>query len=356
MHRFRHSIIPTVDPDIQTHDTVRREYSFPKNCKFEYHAAQDKDLGSYQVSLFYHIGLVGNWANIVHDQLDTLEQCGLGYIANDLTITYRNTPHPVDLTVQLLQGMIKQYNFSTSLQTIHFINAGSSYPYEWPIMQEMYQRCTLPDNAKERTVDLWTSSSKEEGRRSSEYPVKDDQTKRIVYYLHNKGSSKYTPSWKPEKHDPYYRVFLWRKYMEWFIHERPTLCLKAILRHGAMTCGVQIKTKPLVHYSGNFWAASCDWIKQLNNQKPTGSRQVRYIGAELWIGNQTMIRNETRVLNLFSIPSPHLYNEPIYLRPFLDSGGAFPERYNLVFANKTSWPKDRTKLWLDYLSGIDSLL
>ena len=323
------------------YETALREYSFPKDCKFEYHAAQKNDLGSYQVSLFYHIGLVGNWVNIVHDQLETLEQCGLGYIANDLTITYRNSPYPDDHTVQLLQGMLNQYNFSTSLQTIQVINAGPTYPYEWPIMQEMYNKC---------------SSKAKETVPSVSPPKDEDQTKRIVFYLHNKGCSKYKASWRPDKHDPYYRVLLWRKYMEWFIHERPTLCLKAILRHGAMTCGVQLKSRPFVHYSGNFWAASCDWVKQLNNNKPNGSRQLRYIGAELWIGNQTMVRNETQVLNLFTIPSPHLYVEPIYLRPFLKTGGAFPERYNLVFSDKSSWPKDQTNLWLDYLSGIESIL
>ena len=288
---------------------------------------------------------MGNWVSIVHDQLDTLEQCGLGYIAKDLTITYRNSPHDEERTVQILRGMVKHYNFSTLLHSVKIINAGSSYPYEWPIMQEIYNKCSSSSSL----------NPTREGH-SSDYQVKDENSKKIVYYLHNKGSSKYNPRWKPEIHDTYYRVLLWRKYMEWFIYERPTLCLKAILRHGAMTCGVQLKTKPLVHYSGNFWAASCDYIQQLNNNKPTGSKQVRYIGAELWIGNQTMTRNETEVLNLFSIPTPHLYNEPIYLRPFLDSGGALPERYNLVFSNKTSWPKDRYKLWLDYLSGIDSLL
>ena len=337
------SFISTIDNHlhIPTRHTVQREYPFPKDCTFEYLAAQRSDLGSYQVSLFYHMGLIGNWVNIVHDQLDTLEQCGLGYIATDLTITFRNSFLPDNVTIQLLEGMLNQYNFTTSLQTIRFINADSSYPYEWTILQEIHNQCT-PDyknNSPLNRIDPWDSTHK-------------TTMKRIVFYFHNKGCSRYNPSWKTETYDSYYRVLLWRKYMEWFLHERPTLCIKAILLHGAMTCGVQLLTDPMVHYSGNFWAASCDWIQHLNNTKPTGSDRITYTGAEMWIGNQTTFRNNTLNLNLFSIPSPRLYLEPPLLRLFVQPWGAFPERYNRVFSDPTAWPKDKLHLWMDYLSGI----
>jgi hypothetical protein len=67
----------------------------------------------------------------------------------------------------------------------------------------------------------------------------------IVFYFHNKGSSKYGTR-------DYMNVFHWCKYMEGFLLERPTLCIKAILHYGAKTCGVEMKVSPSMHYSGNF--------------------------------------------------------------------------------------------------------
>jgi hypothetical protein len=32
---------------------------------------------NYQISLFYHVGMIDTWLSVVHDQLDTLEWTGL---------------------------------------------------------------------------------------------------------------------------------------------------------------------------------------------------------------------------------------------------------------------------------------
>jgi hypothetical protein len=70
-----------------------RKNPYNKTCHFEFLAAPDGLGVSYDVSLFYHIGMLNNWHQIVLDQFDTLEYCGLGYIASDMTISFHN-PSP----------------------------------------------------------------------------------------------------------------------------------------------------------------------------------------------------------------------------------------------------------------------
>eukprot|EP00590_Aulacoseira_subarctica_P002619 CAMPEP_0172429806 /NCGR_PEP_ID=MMETSP1064-20121228/51908_1 /TAXON_ID=202472 /ORGANISM="Aulacoseira subarctica , Strain CCAP 1002/5" /LENGTH=133 /DNA_ID=CAMNT_0013175467 /DNA_START=68 /DNA_END=469 /DNA_ORIENTATION=- len=64
-----------------------------------------------------------------------------------------------------------------------------------------------------------------------------------------------------------------------------------------MTCGVYARNtlqsgyNLSMHYSGNFWAASCDYIADLPVKEAWPVRDApwyfNYISAELWIGNYT---------------------------------------------------------------------
>ena len=83
--------------------------------------------------------------------------------------------------------------------------------------------------------------------------------------------------------------------MEWFLLEKPTLCLRAMLNHEASTCGINIQKGPSLHYSGHFWAASCDHINTLPPLIKLGGRKgdfLDYIAAELCIG-ESMQFNST---------------------------------------------------------------
>merc|ERR1719296_131436 len=103
-----------------------------------------------------------------------------------------------------------------------------------------------------------------------------------VIYFHNKGASHYTDDWrsKTTKVWTYVYALRWRKYLEYFLLERPSLCLTA-LSHGATSCGVELHDDPYTHYSGNFWTATCDFIKELPSFEKEGGG---YLDAEFWLG------------------------------------------------------------------------
>jgi len=174
----------------------------------------------------------------------------------------------------------------------------------------------------------------------SEYRLDDtkgnertDKKRWMVYYFHNKGCTKETKS------NTYNNVLHWRRYMEWFIHEKPTLCLRAMLDYGASTCGVNFSPHPPFHYSGNFWAASCDWIVTLPAEVDSGD----YYAAEWWIGQsiqETTEVNYTKHINLFN---SDLFGNA-YEVPFV------PENYGNLEEHKAG---TYGYLWTDYLMNLN---
>ena len=214
------------------------------DCRYE-RLAIPIGLGtSYDVSLFYHVGIMGNWRDIMQEQFSILERCGLGYMAGQITLSYSNPSedNTVTSTIQLLNDVLKQYPFTFRLN-VTLINASPEIPYERPILEAMTKSC----------------------RRS----IQDDSSRNktsIVFYFHNKGGSKYVEPSDTEEYKTYLNIYHWRRYMEWFLLERPTLCIRAILNHGTQTCGVNLQMQPSMHYSGtshgliNFYFFLCAFV------------------------------------------------------------------------------------------------
>jgi hypothetical protein len=134
----------------------------------------------------------------------------------------------------------------------------------------------------------------------------------IVFYFHNKGSSKFRTG-------QYQKTLYWRKYMEYYLHERPSLCLNELLYKGAGMCGIMWHE---THFSGNFWSANCHYIatrlKPINTANM--NREQLYIAAEKWIGTgRNMKQDGLRPVSLHENPSgiglyrhavePHEYSD-----------------------------------------------
>jgi len=261
-------------PAQQQYKYNRENPWFDKTCSFELSTAPDGLGISYEISLYYHIGMLKNWREIVLDQLDTLERCGLGYMASDMTISYSN-PFPnttEEEAIEEIEQLLNRYNFASRLSSnVTFMNAGQVIPYERPIMEHMSTSCRrFINNHKNMT--------------------------RIVFYFHNKGCSRYSEDNETDASYRYQTIFYWRKFLEYFLLERPALCTRAILNYGTMTCGANAVTLVeqkwnLKHYSGNFWSASCNYIADLPVKDAWPIRYsppyFKYIAAELWIGNYT---------------------------------------------------------------------
>ena len=310
------------------------EYPYNKTCEFEYLAAPNVNkTHSYSISLYYHVGMIGNWRNIVHDQLDTLERCGLGYMATKFTISV-NTEAP-DNAYEELGLILQKYHFTHLLVSIRYLRSTFPKTGEWSIMQDMRNYCHLNINSTEHVE--------------------------IIYYFHTKGVGRYTTNWTTTEDDMYFKMLSWRKYMEFFHLERPTLCLRAFLYHGASVCGVNSQGDPSFHFSGNFWSTTCNWITLLNNTKPDGSDLLLYVGAEIWIGNQhtgakllpipngTLIWdpktiNITKYLTLHRHPAYHGYARTI--RTY---------EYQHVVTDTSYWVGNHAPILPDYLNGLTSM-
>jgi hypothetical protein len=290
--------------------------------------------------------MLRNWHEIVLDQLDTLERCGLGYMASDMTISF-SQPSPnrtENESIQEIQGLLNLHHFATRLSSnITFLSIDTAFPYERPIMERMSSSC----RSKNRNNNMT----------------------RIVFYFHDKGCSKYVEDDSTKEFETYSNVFHWRKFMEWFLLERPTLCTRAILNYGAMTCGVNLRKYPSMSYAGNFWSASCDYIADLpiGDAWPTrdGDKLFNYISTELWIGNYTDRKagDELKFLTLFNLAArlydwkatPDQYTWIVSDRTFLQGihHGAFHDHRRFL---EPYDPGNQTLLWIEYLSSLEAIM
>jgi hypothetical protein len=213
-------------------------------------AIDDMPSGIRQVHLFYHVGMINNWKEIVEDQMTTLDVCGLGHLASSLTITFTNGEP------QELRNVLAQYKFVSKV-TLTLMPGPNSAPWEFRAMQSIYDTCDAIETEEQRDV---------------------------IFYFHNKGASKYSPTWRDAMNATwsYSRSLYWRKYMEYFLLERPGLCLNLIANGGASACGVELHEHG-PHYSGNFWATTCYYVSK-NLKRMNASIDSGYTTAEFWIG------------------------------------------------------------------------
>lgn len=246
---------------------IEFEFPYPKQCHMEYTTNYRNMFGDVQIHVVYHVGMLNNWKRVVMDQLQTLTICGLGSMASSMTISYSGGD------VDELKHVVELFPFIRQLKQVQqlvYLPASTEAPWEGKAMSYISQKCHETYN--------------------------DTSNNSVVYYFHNKGVSKYeNDDWvndcQPKKTIwTYCNVLHWRKYLEFFLLEKPTLCLTALLHHGASTCGIDLHDFPSWHYSGNFWSATCTYVRTLpTTVLPTEPRnKLGYIDAELWIGNSIL--------------------------------------------------------------------
>jgi hypothetical protein len=244
--------------------------------------------GKYSVAMAYHIGMVKNWKSIVFDQLRTLHSCGLDKMASHTILSYSNG-NLGDLLQTLNEPETK---FATPNEIVHSVEV----PWEGAALNAVYGFC--------------------------QRQVAEKKEKTVVFYFHNKGASKYGPKWKESLKRKaiwkYGNSLYWRKYMEYFLLEQPGVCIDKIVNHGAKTCSVLWSEDPSPHYSGNFWAASCDHLIT-NGPVPVPGKYTR---GERWIG----LRIKYPIDHQYY---PNLHNNSI---PSLYKHAIMPEEYRNVSA------------------------
>jgi hypothetical protein len=238
-----------------------REFPYPLSCPNNTAPSSQH----YSIVVSYHVGMVQNWRNIVLDQMTTLETCGLGNTMKNMIITY--TQHDSDNTLEELTQIMSRYSFASK---ITYQMGPHVIPYEGPALNALRDYCVAQHNAQEETV---------------------------AFYFHNKGCTHYQGDWRDEavlnEWGSYAYVLFWRKYLEYFLLERPQICIDQIVQHGAAACGAHLIDSAYygdLYYSGNFWAASCSHLQSLppvTTEIVDGSEDQwyrLYINGERWIG------------------------------------------------------------------------
>ena len=204
----------------------------------------------YKVAIVYHVVLVNNWRDILYDQLLVITQCGLGEIASQLILSVcanddTSSADGIDEFKVAMTDYMSEFGSSLKIEIVGSRNCNDNF-------------LGLPE------AQSWCSSSPSTKHRH------------IVFHLHNGGASEYHPDWyihkKATDEGSYSRSLYWRKYAEHFVIERPFECLSAILNDGALSCGVNLRTRESdtnkgdnVHnttlqslaYAEDIWAASC---------------------------------------------------------------------------------------------------
>jgi len=241
---------PSSPRRVRSAPVVAYEQEFPFNLTCpDYYRRKTSDGGiarpNVTIAIAYHVGMIKNWRTVVLDQLNTLDQCGLGHIANDMLLSYTGG------SVEEVLDLLPPYRFSFQVRATV---SPEHTPWEGTMMNAILDYCQRPDI--------------------------DDDT--VVFYFHDKGVSKYSQDWRNTTDTvwTYSRVLWWRKYLEYFTIEQPHLCLNALLEGNASACGPE---KNVNHYSGNFWTAKCSYINELPRIDPN---QTEYLLAEMWIGGK----------------------------------------------------------------------
>jgi hypothetical protein len=261
--------------------TITDEFPYPLTCRKrdQFHYLREVGLinnddssfiklnKNVTIAIMYHVGMVNNWKTVLKDQMSTLSYCGLGDIADTLMVTYSNGDHPD------LHHQIKAWNELPVVRKT-FDKYGENYtavskgaPWEGTAIQMIYDYCI--NHLHPKTA--------------------------IVYYFHNKGVSRYHPKWREQYSlaTSYSRVLYWRKYLEYFLLERPQVCIHRLLNSHARTCAANWHVTMKNHYSGNMWSTTCcDYVNELTEGHRPSPNASDYWYAEFWLGKHPHPRPE----------------------------------------------------------------
>ena len=257
-------------------------------------------VGNYKLAIVNHVGLMGNWVDILTDQLETVAVCGLGQRVSEWIVT-----HSGDNVTDLLDILD---SYSDRIKAAPTLIESLQSPWEGEAMNSTRQMCI---------------------RHKAEY---DEPT--FVFYFQSKGVSKYRASWKRElKYRSYGQILYWRKFMEYYTIEHPSACINRLYLDGAMTCGAKLRyvrgTRHVgrYHYSGNLWAASCDFVATL-----PPCTETDYYAAEFYLGEgmplvpaPRELLNTTKFVDLHESKVETWRNYPSYTHLILPEEYVDPE-------------------------------
>ena len=136
-----------------------------------------------------------------------------------------------------------------------------------------------------------------------------------VLYMHTKGASHSGRSAR--------KADSWRRYMEHFCIDRADACIAALAHCDA--CGVDLSPWPASHFSGNFWWATCRYLRTLPAIQDVSDVHYPHLisrrhTAELWIG----MNREARLFSHFDLQLNGLIRHKVMIPGWSYRGRATP--------------------------------
>jgi hypothetical protein len=206
------------------------------------------------IKFYLHIPELPRWQEIFAEMLEKMNESGLVAACDEIHLCYNGTRSTGQLTLQPLTDADPKFKF------VH-VN-GDANKYEWPTINYLKEEADAHDQ-----VD-W------------------------IGYAHLKGLT------RPDDQT----AIDWRNYLTYFTIEKWEENIKR-LEEGYETVGVNWMDRGWPHHSGNFWWASSNYIRRLENlgdpTKAEWGKESKYLTGifldngnvryecEAWVGSKT---------------------------------------------------------------------
>lgn len=205
-----------------------------------------------KITGFMHIAQMGNWKEVVEEQIALANRSGLA-----------------DRCSHIFLCILGEEDVSLV-----------------PPFKVLYQSPELAFYEYETLRMIWEHSKRDDG---------------LVWYVHTKGVSKTEEEW--EKNKSLYQEVLqvdsleilrrhekeWRHYMQHFVIRQHGRCIESLTDHDVV--GASWREDPFPHFSGNFWWARSSYLKGLTDPyKYRGQYDWvddKRAGAEAWVGSRS---------------------------------------------------------------------
>ena len=188
--------------------------------------------------VYYHIAQIGNWVEVVYDQVKALQDSGLYGFAD-----------------KLLFGTLGDFPIDLPSKFENLFHHSDVRLYEFPILNAL-----------------------------REHALREDFN---VLYMHTKGVAYL------EKGNTKEIVTYWRKYLEYFCIGKWKECLEALEEFDASGCEFYGSTLN-AHFSGNFWWAKSSYLRTLPRVEDVvvhGEHAIHQrMKTEFWVGSNPEIR------------------------------------------------------------------
>lgn len=203
------------------------------------------------IYIIYHVAIIGEWEQIVKEQLKSLEHSGLGQASSAIYIQLVGVSGRHEF--EKLQKRFATYSFSAKMNFKFYRNLEV---FEYPSVNQVQQLARAHPRAK-----LFYFHTK--GASHSELPKED--------------SLAYRQSWTPKQVE---NLKQWRKFMEYYTITKWQDCCKLLDYYDC--CGTDWVKAPYsdnFYFSGNFWWATSAYILRCNLNKGNRFDCENFIGT-----------------------------------------------------------------------------